>query len=85
MRELNMHCIDCDVDTDAIDEFYMVQNELWEKAVPNQHDQEERVLCVGCLEARIGRTLIAADFTDAPVNKRGSYSLRLLERLTASS
>ena len=25
-------------------------------------------LCVGCLEARLGRELTAADFTDAPIN-----------------
>lgn len=26
------------------------------------------ILCIGCLEQRIGRTLMASDFIDAPVN-----------------
>jgi hypothetical protein len=26
------------------------------------------VLCIGCLERRLGRTLCASDFTNAPIN-----------------
>jgi hypothetical protein len=43
------------------------------------------VLCVGCLEGRIGRTLCAADFADAVVNDpEGDISDRLRQRLMAT-
>ena len=28
-------------------------------------------LCIGCLERRLGRELVLADFTDVPVNRLG--------------
>lgn len=73
-------CVDCRVDTDALDEYYMVHDELWEAAgVP----RDGGMLCVGCLEARLGRRLEARDFTGAPVNDPGEYHMspRLLSRL----
>jgi hypothetical protein len=72
------------VDTFArgVDEYYMVHREVWAAAgmLPRGG-----MLCVGCLEARLGRRLTAADFTSAPVNdlRRGwRGSARLLSRLT---
>jgi len=48
-------------------------------------DQGERFLCVGCLEARLGRELTGADFTDAEVNEPGpQHTPRLNDRLTAA-
>jgi hypothetical protein len=46
------------------------------------------ILCIGCLEQRIGRTLMASDFTDAPVNdpnypRYGRMSERMRHRLSA--
>lgn len=35
-------------------------------------------LCIPCLEVRIGRALIAADFIDAPVNMPGIWDTPLL-------
>lgn len=84
MRHLNMDCIGCGVDTDALNEFYMVTDELWKKAVPDKHEQENSVLCIGCLETRIGRQLVASDFTDAPVNTLGQRSDRLKSRVAAT-
>lgn len=56
-------------------EWYMVRPALWALAWsrdPNrtldQFGIAEGYLCVGCLEKRIGRELMADDFTDAPVN-----------------
>ena len=51
-------CMDCGVDTDAINESYMVIDDLWRAAVPT----EAGMLCVGCLEKRLGRTLQRKDF-----------------------
>lgn len=53
----------------------MVWPALWEmacsrdpKRVLNQFGVSEGYLCIGCLEARIGRRLNADDFTGALVN-----------------
>lgn len=73
-------CMDCTVDTLAIDEYYMVTDGVWELANP----QRCGMLCIGCLEKRLGRTLTAADFTAAPINHGVfPYSERLAARLHA--
>jgi hypothetical protein len=50
--------MDCGVDTDSIDENYMVHDDLWRAAVPS----EAGMLCVGCLERRLRRQLQRDDF-----------------------
>jgi hypothetical protein len=43
------------------------------------------MLCIGCLEERLGRRLNANDFTDAPVNHGFTWqSERLQNRLAAN-
>jgi hypothetical protein len=49
-------CFTCQRDTFAIGEDYYVVDELWYSY------GVEGMLCIGCLEARLGRQLIAADF-----------------------
>ena len=73
-------CKDCEIDTLAINEYYMVTAPVWEAACP----EHRGMLCIGCLENRLGRQLTASDFTDAPIN-RGvfQYSERLAARLAA--
>jgi hypothetical protein len=68
----------------------MVKDEVFEQAWPghNAVPHGRAILCVGCLEQRIGRTLTRADFTDVPVNDIfdndfKSFSDRLLNRLCA--
>jgi hypothetical protein len=72
-------CLDCESDTLEIDEYYMVQNSIWNHVVPD----DSGMLCIGCLETRLGRILTQADFTDAPVNSSwdSSKSPRLKARL----
>jgi hypothetical protein len=48
-----------------IREHYAVTNELWDTAVPTEHG----LLCIGCLERRIGRRLTPADFADCLLNE----------------
>ena len=61
-------CIDCGTNTLTENYgYYMVRNALWEQAGMTTHGG---MLCFACLEARIGRPLTIADFTDAPVNWR---------------
>jgi hypothetical protein len=66
-------CADCGTDTLPLDpgksaEFYMVHDHIWAAAgmppIPAMRDY----LCVGCIEARLGHQLTAADFTDVDVN-----------------
>lgn len=56
-------CQDCSTHTGGSD-YYMVTNQLWEEA----HPQIVGMLCMSCLEARIGRKLVLEDFANVPVN-----------------
>lgn len=64
---------------DAIAEYYHVWEDVWFEAFGRvwdegaPWDEKERIimagyLCLGCLEARIGRRLVPSDFSDCPVN-----------------
>jgi hypothetical protein len=83
-------CADCGVGTNTNGEWYMVKKSVWQLAwigrrksyhgkIPGQE-----ILCIGCLENRIGRTLMRQDFTDAPINDPNDshISRRLRDRLT---
>ncbi len=65
--DLSSPCADCGVETLPVDdrrtEWYAVTDEVWAAA-----GMADGYLCIGCLEARIGRPLTAADFADAPLN-----------------
>src|SRR6516162_4021196 len=69
MSDDDLACTDCGYDTFG-NEYYMVRNAVWERAlghkIPNFDDT---ILCIGCLEQRIGRTLTRHDFIDCPLNK----------------
>lgn len=83
-------CADCGVGTLGIGEWYMVRNEVWAEAwcgrIKPWHQLEgQMVLCIGCLEQRLGRTLCKNDFIDAPVNHLSDdMSKRMRARLTAT-
>jgi hypothetical protein len=92
------HCCDCGLGTITIDEWYMVNDDVSEQAWAGRRKSWQRrvldgvvdvvpgteILCIGCLEKRIGRTLCRTDFTDAPVNNPNEHqhSDRLRDRLT---
>jgi hypothetical protein len=42
----------------------------WHRKVPGAE-----ILCVGCLEKRIGRELAKADFTEVPINNPDRYAM----------
>lgn len=75
----NFLCIDCKVSTLFTNEYYMVKDNLWSAANPH----ENGMLCVSCLEGRIGRELHSGDFTSAPVNSMGPFSELLTLRFAA--
>jgi hypothetical protein len=83
-------CCDCGLGTNVAREWYMVHDDVWKLAWAGRRKPwhalpGQSVLCIGCLEQRIGRTLCAADFADAVVNDpEGDISERLRRRLTAT-
>ena len=73
----NFICLDCGVNTDEIGEYYMLTNEVWKEVVPDLTG----MLCINCVELRLGRQLWPEDFMDAPLNVMFSImSVRLLAR-----
>jgi hypothetical protein len=88
MRALEL-CADCGVDTSPCSgkrgrrhndkwECYLVKDSVWQCA-----GMGRGFLCIGCLEARLGRQLRPRDFTDAPINDPDDpwKTPRLLSRL----
>ena len=60
----NPNCLDCGVDILEIKEFYMIHDELWAQINP----QLEGLLCIGCVEKRLGRKLKPEDFPSYEAN-----------------
>ena len=57
-------CMDCRKDTDESQEYYMLEDALWQSLVPDI----DGMLCLDCVERRLGRELSHADFSSVPVN-----------------
>lgn len=70
-------CLDCGLDTSE-GEYYAVEDDVW---LQSGLDLDGGMLCVGCLETRLGRTLVGADFKDAPIHWLSVQSPRLQDRL----
>jgi len=65
-------CVDCRQNVFEMGEaFYKVKKDVWPLA-----GGEKGVLCIGCLEARIGRELTPEDFPDNHINRKRSDRLR---------
>jgi Protein of unknown function len=64
MRDAHWLCLDCSKDTS--DEYYGVHNYIWRRAV--DRSQRHGMLCLSCLERRLGRFLRPEDFKSVPVN-----------------
>jgi hypothetical protein len=78
-HEGNWLCRDCGVDTVAIGEYYMVNNDVWLSA-GMQIGSAKGMLCIGCLEARLGRKLTPSDFPLWRINEAPSRSERFKAR-----
>jgi hypothetical protein len=94
MAITDSHCVDCEVETcntaksGLLSEYYMVKDKLWYEAVPTDDILYDRstshniMLCIGCLEKRLGRKLCQKDFTRCPLNDHlYNHSPRLKNRL----
>jgi hypothetical protein len=53
---------------DTYDEYYAVHDHIWRRAV--ERSQRHGMLCLSCLERRLGRGLQPEDFKAAPVNAK---------------
>jgi hypothetical protein len=74
-------CGKCGFDTLNNHEYYMLKDEIW--LIAND-GSSKGMLCIGCVEETLGRTLTKNDFTTAPVNGYTFFSLkspRLADRL----
>jgi hypothetical protein len=70
------HCMDCGLDTfDGYANYYMVTDELWQA-----FGVRAGMLCFPCLQARVPRSIVPADFINAPVNKRYASPLQKMLR-----
>ena len=72
-------CRDCGTNTDDIGEYYMVKDKIWKTAL---NGSSKGMLCIGCLEDRLGRILTYKDFINYPINNNPNHSDRLKSRLT---
>lgn len=72
-------CMDCGCGTRS--EYYHVHDRVWVQANP----AIDGMLCIGCLESRLGRQVTREDFSDAPINVDSAWawdhSARLRDRL----
>jgi hypothetical protein len=75
-------CMDCEKHQREFDEYYMVHAEIWYSVVIGL--EEYGLLCIGCLEDRLGRELTPKDFTSFSVNSKENarrYSWRQKRRM----
>lgn len=56
-------CLDCKLCTHCLGEYYNVHDSVWDAV-----GKPAGMLCIGCLEARLGRQLTVNDFSIAPIN-----------------
>lgn len=72
-------CRGCGILTNKIGEHYYIDSRLWLQA----NRQHNGMMCIGCVEARIGRSLTPKDFIPCPLHNPKKYflSTRLKNRL----
>mgnify|MGYP001002757325 CR=1 FL=1 len=58
MKTVNWNCEDCGKNTDNGTDYYMVEDDIWAKYGP---DDKKDLLCISCLERRMGRPLEGLD------------------------
>ena len=69
--EERFKCIDCTECTSTLNEYYMVTDEVWSlagMAIEDTPYEYSGMLCIGCLENRLGRELNNRDFSSASIN-----------------
>ncbi len=75
----NFICIGCGKDT--WNEYYMLYGRIWRRANP----REKGMLCISCVEEKLGRKLTKKDFTKAPVNIASALRTAILKNRLSRS
>ena len=71
-------CVDCGCNTVKRREYYFVHNHVWRKARMQKYTG---MLCVRCLEARLGRSLTSSDFPRTLLNAKNMiYGSKILKK-----
>jgi hypothetical protein len=73
---LDRSCMDCGIDTRATGEYYGLKGSLWRRINPLVIG----ILCLGCAEDRLGRSLCKRDFSSVPINAESAKRCPGLER-----
>jgi hypothetical protein len=88
VAQKNLHkswCGDCGVRVFECGEYYSLRDSVWKSVA-----RKSEMLCVGCIEERLGRLLVNRDFRpcpltdEIPLNPR-NYSARLISRVLDKS
>lgn len=79
MSRTRFLCTDCGIDTGKAGEYFMLRDEVWFSVFPSKFG----MLCVGCVESRLGRELNPQDFNDSYLNtsRKFARSIRLSSRM----
>lgn len=67
-------CMDCQMDTNQAQQYYMLKMSVWYRI----NQEIDGMLCIECVEKRLGRKLVASDFTNAPVNASQAEFCKIL-------
>jgi len=69
----NFICVDCGKDTWVGNmDYYMIRLDLWDK-----YGVGDNMLCVKCIETRLGHKLTRDDITDCMLNHINDYTSKL--------
>jgi hypothetical protein len=71
-------CMDCELNTSRLREHFMLEQDVWESII--RLSERDGMLCVGCVELRLGRTLTPDDFDPAWRHLSPQPSAMLLSR-----
>lgn len=74
MSTVDSSCKDCGKDTFVDDkDYFMVTHAVWA-----QHGVGAGMLCMDCMEKRLGRKLVKADILSCPLTRFNPYTKALL-------
>jgi hypothetical protein len=82
MGDAHWHCLDCSKDTDITEGFFMLRDDLWRRLVRRPY--RGGMLCLDCVQRRLGRELHHGDFANVPVNQQQAGKCPALARRLAT-
>ena len=71
----SFNCMDCGKNTSQSREYYMLKNNIWRSICPVDY---RGMLCLTCVEKRLGRALVLSDFPFFDINEEVLRKLNLL-------